>query len=62
MNAKNLQYIMGHSENEITLNTYTNLEFSDAKVTLKNVWQMKVAQVEKVGKVRGFAPNLGLLN
>lgn len=31
MNAKNLQYIMGHSEIGITLNTYTHLEFADAK-------------------------------
>ncbi len=31
MNAKNLQYIMGHSEIGITLNTYTHLEFTDAK-------------------------------
>ena len=30
MNAKNLQYIMGHSEIGITLDTYMHLSFSDA--------------------------------
>ncbi len=35
MNAKNLQYIMGHSEIGITLNTYTHLNFSDAASDFK---------------------------
>ena len=35
MNAKNLQYIMGHSEIGITLNTYTHLSFSDAASDFK---------------------------
>ncbi|MDO5445488.1 MAG: tyrosine-type recombinase/integrase [Eubacteriales bacterium] len=30
MNPKNLQYIMGHSEIGVTMNTYTHLEFEDA--------------------------------
>ncbi len=35
MNAKNLQYIMGHSEIGITLNTYTHLSFFDAASDFK---------------------------
>ena len=35
MNAKNLQYIMGHSEIGITLDTYTHLSFSDAASDFK---------------------------
>lgn len=35
MNPKNLQYIMGHSEISITLDTYTHLGFSDARKDFK---------------------------
>ncbi len=35
MNPKNLQYIMGHSEISITLDTYTHLSFSDARKDFK---------------------------
>lgn len=31
MNPKNLQYIMGHSEIAVTMNTYTHLTFEDAQ-------------------------------
>ena len=31
MNPKTLQYIMGHSDIGVTLNTYTHLQFDDAK-------------------------------
>ena len=30
MNPKTLQYIMGHSDISVTLNTYTHLGFDDA--------------------------------
>lgn len=31
MNPKTLQYLMGHSDIGVTLNTYTHLGFEDAK-------------------------------
>ena len=34
MNAKTLQYLMGHSEISVTLDTYTHLGFDDAKAEL----------------------------
>ena len=32
MDPKTLQYIMGHSDISVTLDTYTHLKFEDAKV------------------------------
>lgn len=37
MNPKTLQYLMGHSDIGVTLNTYTHIGFEDAKVELKRV-------------------------
>ena len=37
MNPKTLQYIMGHSDLGVTLNTYTHLQFEDALVEMKKV-------------------------
>ena len=37
MNPKTLQYIMGHSDISVTLNTYTHLEFEDAQEEFKRV-------------------------
>ena len=31
MNPKMLQYIMGHSDISVTMNTYTHVTFDDAK-------------------------------
>ena len=31
MNSKTLQYIMGHADISVTLNTYTHVNFDDAK-------------------------------
>ena len=31
MNPKTLQYIMGHADIGVTLNTYTHLSFEDAR-------------------------------
>lgn len=38
MNPKTLQYIMGHSDIGVTLNTYTHLQFDDAKEEMKKVY------------------------
>lgn len=40
MNPKTLQYIMGHSEIGVTLNTYTHLQFEDALKEMKKVCNM----------------------
>ena len=37
MNPKTLQYIMGHSDISVTLNTYTHVKFDDAKDELLRV-------------------------
>ena len=37
MNPKNLQYLMGHSEIGVTLNTYTHLGLEDARAELKRL-------------------------
>ena len=37
MNPKNLQYIMGHSDISVTLNTYTHISFEDAQSEMKRV-------------------------
>lgn len=37
MNPKTLQYIMGHSDISVTLNTYTHVGFEDAQDELKRV-------------------------
>ena len=37
MNPKTLQYIMGHSDIGVTLNTYTHLQFDDVKKEMKKV-------------------------
>lgn len=43
MNPKTLQYLMGHSEIGVTLNTYTHIKEEDAK-----------AELEKLGFIRGM--------
>jgi site-specific recombinase XerD len=37
MNPKSLQYIMGHSEIGVTLNTYTHLGYEDAEEEMQKV-------------------------
>ena len=37
MNPKTLQYIMGHSDISVTLNTYTHLGYEDAEEEMKRL-------------------------
>lgn len=37
MNPKTLQYIMGHSDISVTLNTYTHIGYEDAEVEMKRI-------------------------
>ena len=39
MNPKTLQYIMGHSDISVTLNTYTHVGFEDAREELARIAQ-----------------------
>ena len=41
MNPKTLQYIMGHSDISVTLNTYTHLGFEDAKEEMQKIQKVK---------------------
>ena len=37
MNPKSLQYIMGHSDITVTMNTYTHVKFEDAEAEMKKI-------------------------
>lgn len=37
MNPKSLQYIMGHSDISVTLNTYTHVKFEDAQEEMRKI-------------------------
>ena len=46
MNPKVLQYLMGHSDISVTLNTYTHLKLDDAKEEVEKLAK-KQAEAEK---------------
>ena len=46
MNPKTLQYLMGHSDIGVTLNTYTHLGLEDAEDELKRLEDLKKARNE----------------
>lgn len=54
INTKTLQYLMGHSDIGITLNTYTHLGVEDAEGELKRIKELEDARKEldkaKAGK------------
>lgn len=52
MNLKTLQYLMGHSDIGVTLNTYTHLGLEDAAEELKRVEELADARKE-LEKVKG---------
>ncbi len=41
MNPKTLQYIMGHSDIGVTLNTYTHVQYEDAKKEMAEICELK---------------------
>ncbi|MCM1156450.1 MAG: tyrosine-type recombinase/integrase [Roseburia sp.] len=52
MNPKTLQYLMGHSDIGVTLNTYTHLGLEDAEDELK--WVKDLEDVRKeLDKAKG---------
>lgn len=46
MNPKTLQYLMGHSDINVTLNVYTHISFDDAEKELKRMEEFRRAQTE----------------
>ena len=46
MNPKTLQYLMGHSDIGVTLNTYTHLGLDDAAEELKRMEKLEMARKE----------------
>lgn len=50
MNPKTLQYLMGHSEIGVTLNTYTHLGLEDAAEELKRMEDLEKARKEIFGE------------
>ena len=52
MNPKTLQYLMGHSEIGVTLNTYTHLGLEDAMDEIRRLEDVARAR-EEIEKVEG---------
>ena len=50
MNPKTLQYLMGHSEIGVTMNTYTHLGLEDAQDELRRMKELEQARKEVAGK------------
>ena len=55
MNPKTLQYLMGHSDIGVALNTYTHLGLEDAADELKRMEELADARKE-LEKVKGENP------
>lgn len=55
MNPKILQYLMGHSDIMVTMNTYTHFGFDDAKDEMVRLDELEAAKKE-VEKVTGEKP------
>ena len=47
MNPKTLQYLMGHSDIGVTLNTYTHLGLEDAAAELHRMEKLKKTREEQ---------------
>lgn len=55
MNPKTLQYLMGHADISVTLNTYTHFHFEDAVEEVKRLENNTIQESRQVQK----SPNLG---
>ncbi len=51
MNPKTLQYLMGHSDISVTMNTYTHLGFDDAKDEMIRLEELEAAKKEVEGYI-----------
>lgn len=52
MNPKTLQYLMGHSDIGVTMNTYTHLALEDAQNEMARLEELNKAK-EEVAKAAG---------
>lgn len=50
VSAKNLQYLMGHSDISITLNVYTHIKFDNAQKEVELIQTRQQKEMEKVRK------------
>ena len=50
MNPKTLQYLMGHSDIGVTMNSYTHLCLEDAQDELRRMEELEQARKEVAGK------------
>ena len=41
MNTKHLQYLMGHADISVTLNTYAHVDFDDVKKTVESLQETR---------------------
>lgn len=48
MNPKVLQYLMGHSDISVTLNTYTHLKLNDARDEMENMAKQQAKADEEL--------------
>ena len=55
MNPKTLQYLMGHSDSGVTMNTYTHLGLEDAKDEMIRMEELNAAKRE-LEKTTGEKP------
>ena len=55
MNPKPLQYLMGHSDIGVTMNTYTHLGLEDAKEEMIRMEELNAARAE-LNKTTGEKP------
>lgn len=55
MNPKTLQYLMGHSDIGVTINTYTHLGLDDAKDEMIRLEELEQARKE-IDKTNGEKP------
>jgi integrase len=55
MNPKTLQYLMGHSDIGVTMNTYTHLGLEDAKEEMIRMEELNAARAE-LNKTTGVKP------
>ncbi len=58
MNPKTLQYLMGHSDIGVTLNTYTHLGLEDAAEEMKRMEKLEKARKEMLGEEKPIKRNM----
>ena len=63
INPKTLQYLMGHSDISVTMNTYTHLGLEDAEAELHRIEELETARQEQeklVEREEGFVQHIAV--